>query len=135
MAKTIVNKGMRGTPQWPGANPARLRHQVQLQQQSTTQDGYGGEVKSWTTIRSPWAEIALLTSKEDYQEGQFSAQVSHRITIRAAADQPSALPGMQIVYVNATSGITHAYLVQAIDNVDVRNVLVNLLCLEINGGQ
>ena len=35
----------------------RLRHLVLLQEKSSTRDEFGGEVETWTTIASVWAEL------------------------------------------------------------------------------
>jgi SPP1 family predicted phage head-tail adaptor len=106
-----------------------LRHQVQIQQRSTQQDELGGQITVWQTIRTTFARIATVGTKDDYQAGQFSAQVSHTITVRAYAGATEILPGMQVVFGS------HTYIIQAIDNAEMRNIYLNLICLEINGGQ
>lgn len=112
-------------------NPGDRRHQVQIQQQSAMQDGYGGEVTTWNTIRTTWASIVTAGSKqptEQFQQGQFSAQVTHIINIRWTAS-PVIQGGMRVVFAS------HTYLIQTVDNVNVSGVSVNLMCLEINGSQ
>jgi SPP1 family predicted phage head-tail adaptor len=106
-----------------------LRHQIQIQQRATAQDATGQPVSSgWTTIRTTFAKIATIGSRDDYQVGQFSAQVTHTITIRYTPN-PEITPGMQVVFGG------HTYIIQAIDNSELRGIRVNLMCLEINGGQ
>jgi head-tail adaptor len=119
---------------WLGINPSQLRHLVQIQQQGTAVDAAGGQSSTgWLTIRSPWASITAAAKKEDYQSAQFSSQVTDIITIRWAAS-PVIAPGMQVLFTDA-SGTTHVYEIQAVDNVDKRNMLINLMCLEVNGSQ
>lgn len=106
-----------------------LRHLVLIQQRSTSHDAAGGQVETWTTIRSPWAKIMLAgTPKEQFQAGGFSAQVGYTISTRWLAS-PIVLPGMRVLFG------THVYLIQAVVNVDQRNILMELTCLEIDGGQ
>jgi SPP1 family predicted phage head-tail adaptor len=109
---------------------AARRHVVQIQQQSTTQDGLGGQIEVWTTVRTTWAKIVYLAagSKENYQSGAFSSQVTHIITI-VATPVPPIKPGMRIVFGS------HVYLIQPFDDVQLQGVKLNLQCIEIAGSQ
>ena len=107
------------------------RHVVNIQQQSTTQDEYGGQVTTWNTVRSTWASLSTANAKtftEAFQSGEFSGQVTHVINIRYTAS-PVITPGMRITFQ------THVYQIQAVDNLNLDGIEVNLLCLEINGAQ
>lgn len=108
----------------------KLRHLVQIQEQTTTQDSLGGQIEVWTTVRTTWASIvyATISSKENYQNGAFSAQATHIITIRATP-APPIKPGMRVVFGS------HIYLIQPFDDVQLQGVKLNLQCLEINGAQ
>jgi SPP1 family predicted phage head-tail adaptor len=106
------------------------RNQISIQSQSATQDTTGGEVDSWNTVLTVMAAIATVSSKEMYQTGQtaqFTAQVTHMVTI----DWPGAsIPisgGMQVLFGART------FVVQTVENVQERNRVLNLMCLEING--
>ena len=111
-----------------------MRNRVDIQVQGTARGPTGGQsATGWNTVRTTWASIETIGQKEAYQADQFSAQVSHVITLRWSP-VPDILPGMRVVYTQQ-SGVVHAYLVQGVDNVKMRNVKVKLLCLEINGGQ
>jgi head-tail adaptor len=112
-----------------------LRHQVQIQVQSTAPTLTGSPQASWTTIRCTRAAIVLAISKqasEDYQQGQFSGMVTHIVTVRWTPT-PEILGGMRVLF--TTSAGTHTYQVQTVDNVNLRNIRMDLMCLEINGGQ
>lgn len=114
--------------------PGELRSAIQIQAQTANVDALGGQTSaSWTTVRSTMAGIATFGQKDRYQAEQFTAQVTHTITVRWTP-APSILPGMQVLYIEQ-NGTIHLYTVQAVDNVLMRNVKLNLLCLEINGGQ
>jgi len=112
-------------------DPGGRRHLVQIQQQSSTQTATGAEVTSWTTIRSTWASIVTAGAKqptEAYQQGQFAALVTHIINVRWTG-MPEIVGGMRVVFGS------HVYLIQTVDNTDLRNISVKLMCLEINGAQ
>jgi head-tail adaptor len=113
-----------------GVNPGDRRHQVQIQSEGTSQDVVGGQASTgWAAFRTTWASIVTAGSKDAFQSGQFSAQVTHVINIRAITGDAEIMPGMRVVF-----GI-HTYLIQAVDNVQLRDISINLMCLEIDGGQ
>jgi head-tail adaptor len=105
------------------------RHVIQVQQQTISQDSFGGQIEVWTTIRTTWASIVYATTntKENFQ-GAFSSQVTHVITI-LATPAPLITPGMRILFGS------HIYLIQPFDDVQLQGVLLKLQCLEIAGGQ
>jgi head-tail adaptor len=115
-------------------SPGELRHSVQIQAQGSAVGATGGVgTTGWTVVRGTMASINTIGEKDDYQTGQFSAQVSHTIAVRWMPS-PALLPGMQVLFTEQ-NGTLHTYLVQAVDNVKMRNVKVNLICLEIDGSQ
>ena len=113
-----------------GTDSGKRRHVVQIQQQSTTQDSLGGQVETWTTVRETWASIVYVPagSKENFQNGQFSSQITHIITI-LATPAPPIKPGMRILFGS------HVYLIQPFDDVQLQGVKLNLQCIEIDGSQ
>jgi SPP1 family predicted phage head-tail adaptor len=114
----------------PLAIPAgALRSAIQIQSQSATQDAYGQPVATWTTFLSVFAAIATVSSREVYQASQFVSQVTHRVTIRWPGTSVVIEEGQRVVYG------THTYLIQAVENVQERNRVLNLMCLEIDGSQ
>jgi SPP1 family predicted phage head-tail adaptor len=106
------------------------RHFVTVQTLSTTTDATGGQVPSDPTpVLSCMAAINTLSEREAYQTGQFSSQVTHRVSIDWPGPTPVLYAGMQVVF-----GM-RLFQVQAIDNVQERNRTLHLMCLEIDGGQ
>ncbi len=114
-------------PAWPSINPADLRHQIAIQSLTSTPDAFGQPQQTWSTILTANGRVTTATKQlELLQAGALSSQVTHVVTLRyPAAVEIQA--GMRVVYG------THYYKIQAVDNFDDRNVLLNLLCLEING--
>lgn len=112
------------TSSWPSVNPGTLRHRVQLQQKSASQDAAGQPLTTWTTVLTTWARIEAITLREMFQANQLVSQISHTITMRYQSTVPVA-PGMQILFG------THTYTVQAVNNIEERGVLLRLLCLQI----
>ena len=107
----------------------RLRNPVQIQSQSSTNDQFGQPVASAVIVGNAWASIEKLTGRELFQANQFTAQVTHLITIRWTT-KFTVQGGMYIVF--ATPFETHRYRIQSVDNCDQRNIVIAMDCLEIN---
>jgi SPP1 family predicted phage head-tail adaptor len=110
---------------WPSLEPGQLRHQIQIQSQTTTPDAFGQPQASWSTIRTSWAKIEALTQQEAFQPDQFTARVTHRITMRYP-NGVSIQGGMRVLYGS------HTYLIQNVNNYQERNAILFLKVLEIN---
>ncbi len=103
-----------------------LRHEVHIQSQTSTQDDYGGLLLSWNTILTCFAAIYGASSKEVFQASKFTAEVSHVVKIR----YPGAIGiqgGQQVLFGS------RVFRLQFVDNVQERNRVLLLHCLEING--
>lgn len=70
-----------------GIEAGRLRHRVDIQTRTDTQDAVTGEVTTeWATLHSAVpAEVAPLSVKEYLQSGTEQTQISARITLRYRA--------------------------------------------------
>jgi SPP1 family predicted phage head-tail adaptor len=112
--------------QWVGINPSKLRHKVQIQARSAAQDESGQELDTWTTIASPWSAIETVTQNQNFQQSQITAEVTHTVTIRYTA--APIVSGMRVLY-----GARIFKIQTRPDNVDERNLLLILHCLEIAG--
>lgn len=124
---------MANYPWWQNRNPfsvsaGELRHQVQIQSPPVAKNDAGEPTGDWMVVLTALAGIASLAQREVYQTGQFSGQLTHKITLRWPGEGVIA-SGMRVVFGQRT------FVIQAPpDNVQERNRLVNLLCLEIDGG-
>lgn len=110
-------------------NPGELRHQVQIQQQSSTQTVSGALENAWTTVLTTMAKISTQTSREAWQAQQFTALVSHVILIRYPVSGISIQGGMRVVFG------TKVYKIQTVENPLEQNRILKLHCVEINGVQ
>lgn len=61
---------------------ARLRHRLQLQQQSESQDSTGGVTVSWTTKATVWGAIEALMGYEHTTADQVQSDTVLRCIIR-----------------------------------------------------
>jgi SPP1 family predicted phage head-tail adaptor len=116
---------MPSLPEWPRLNPSDLRHNIQIQSQSTTRDDAGQQVDNWPTVLTTRAKIEAVNKNERYQAGQLTSQVTHVITMRWPNVRVTA--GMRVLFGS------HVYTIQAPENVGERNIILQLLVLELNG--
>lgn len=114
--------------QWPLINPAELRNEIQLARASATPDAAGQPVNTWPVYYVTWASIRQLSGQELYQSDEFTSAAQVRIVMR--------WPGGAAVTVNVGDRIffgSHTYVVQIADDVEMRNIVLNLTCIEIDG--
>lgn len=103
-------------------NPGMLNRRITVEQQSTTQDGSGQDVSSWTLALSCWASIRVATSKDVYAAAGFVSQISHVVTIRYTPTPITS--AMRVCYQGRHLSI------QAVSDPDESRVMLQLLCLE-----
>ena len=102
-----------------------MRHEIVIQKQVSGQDSFGQPQPNWTPVLTVLAAISTLSMREVYQM-QFIGQVSHRITFRWPGSSSAITGGMRVLFGS------RVFLIQAPDNVQERNRVLHLLCLEIN---
>lgn len=75
-------------------NPAStLKHQLVLQQRSTSADGVGGFTRSWSDVATLWAEIVPISGSEKFAYEQQTSRQRYRIKLRYRSD---ITPGMRL---------------------------------------
>ena len=114
------------TNAWPSRDPALFRHQVKIQAQTSVPDEFGQPQPIWTTVWRTHASITSVLGLEIFQAGQFTERVTHLITIRYPRNCVTLTPGMQILYSRQT------YRLQSFNNIDERDVLLEMRCLAID---
>lgn len=108
-------------------DPGQLRRQVQILAPAAVQDAFGQPTATWTVLLIAMAKIEALKGAERYQTGEFVAQVSHGVTIRFPGAAVAIAGGMRVAYGART------FQVQWVENLQERDALLRLMCLEING--
>lgn len=100
------------------------RSVIAIQSQTSTQDAYGQPLQTWTTICTLQGKIRVATQREVFQSNQLTSQVTH--VIEAWWLSVGIAPGMRAVYGS------HVYRIQAVNNLEERNMELRILCLELN---
>lgn len=111
----------------PSIGAGELVHRITIQAQATTPDPSTGQpAVAWSPVLSTRARILTSGARELYQAQQYAPQLTHMVTIR----WPGAVvitSGMQVVFGSRT------FTIQTIENVQERNRVLHLMCIEING--
>lgn len=110
---------------------ANLRKRITLQQRSSSQDGYGQQLTSWTTLFTAWAAIEPVSGAQLDRARSIYNETSHKVTLRwrAQLNDIRVVGSYRILYGS------RVFDVGASMNQDERNRTVVLLCDEgINEG-
>jgi SPP1 family predicted phage head-tail adaptor len=106
----------------------RLRSQIQICSNKTSaQDAFGQTSIVWTPYLTTWAEIIQLSGQELFQGDEFTSAAQVRITIRSPWPQQTINVGDRIFFGS------HCYVIQIINDIAMRNLVMELTCLEIDG--
>ena len=91
--------------------PSQLNEPVCIQQQSTTEDGYGGVTVTWVTLATVFAQVTplLTTVNQRVIADQLQSNAGYRVVIRLRTDITSA---MRIVWK------THTLLIHSLHETD-----------------
>jgi SPP1 family predicted phage head-tail adaptor len=60
----------------------KLRHRVEVQRSTATQDTYGQQVITWGTFAILWADIRPSEATETFESGQFKTERRHVVRMR-----------------------------------------------------
>ena len=111
-------------------NPGELRHKVQIQKPSTaTRDSAGQPGTTWDKVLDTRAKIESTGSiayKQSFASNVLASQSTDMLTIRWPGASIVIKADMRIVFG------TNIFLIQAIDNVEHRNRVLRLACLQID---
>ena len=122
------------TPQqisaWPSLNPSQLRHRVQIVAPCDKPDAFGQPDVKWNPVTERWARIRTLSERELAQSDDLASQVTHEITMRFPRGEGISIDEtMRVLYRSRT------YKIQALNNIEERDVVLKILALEIDGSE
>lgn len=105
-----------------------LRQRIQLQTKTVTRNGFGEEVRAWTTLATLWARVETVSGAETIAQQQAAALLTHKITIRA---YPALQPALRVSWTH--DAVTRIFDVQAVLD-DNAHRQMQLLCSEVVNG-
>lgn len=106
-------------------NSGKLRHRIEIQQKTATQDTFGAPVDTWAEFATVWAEIKPASSTDRVAFNQATApETTHKVNIRYLAGVTS---DMRVMFGSRVFEITAPPL-----NWDERNKELTLMCRELS---
>jgi SPP1 family predicted phage head-tail adaptor len=79
-----------------GIRAGQLRKRALVQQRSSALDAFGGQLVTWTDLKTIWCEILELSGRELYLAQTIAAEVTHQVNCRY--DPIFALPKVVATY-------------------------------------
>jgi len=64
----------------------RMRHRLTLERDMGGDDGHGGQLRDWQTVREFWGFVRPLRGTEQLEADRLEASVTHRIHCRYMSD-------------------------------------------------
>lgn len=101
-----------------------LDRRVTIEQQSSSQDGAGQPVLTWTTLATIWANVRYLNGVEPLKADATTAQAKASIRIRRRTDVTAA---MRVVYGTST------FQILAVLQDEESRRWTDLACLKVGG--
>lgn len=97
-----------------------MDQRITLQSPSSTVDGLGQRVETWTTEVALWASVQPLRGREFFAAGAINSEAQVRVRIRYRA---GVTPAMRVLW----RGVPHAIVAEPVDVSGGRHTL-ELLC-------
>ena len=102
-----------------------LRHKVEIQALTVTEDAIGNQVEEWTKVADVWAAVEPLQGDEKLAAAYIQAETTHKVTIRYLA---GITPANRILFGSRTLEI------ESVRNLEERSRELVLMCKEKVGG-
>lgn len=99
-----------------------LRHRIQIQIKTISEDSLKQQTESWTDVATVWARIEPLSGREYFQARQETAEVSVKVTMRYRND---ISPSMRLRFED------RIFEVLSVINPEERCILLLLMCKEV----
>lgn len=110
----------------PGISIGSLRDRVQIQSLTNTTDEGGGNVQSWTTFATVWANVLAiirrLSTSEPVEWQQVTSQLHYQVEMRYRED---VKPQMRLLWGD------HTLRIDSVRDPDGMRRRLMLMCLEV----
>lgn len=102
-------------------SPSALRHRVQVQARSSSQDTFGQEVQTWATVLAVFAAIEPSLGRSQLSGEAQTSTVTHVVTIRWRAGITAR---MRLLYGS------RVFEIESVVDVEERHFWLELQCVE-----
>lgn len=100
----------------------QYRHRVAIKDKTVTRDSYGGEVITWSTVATVWADIRPIRGREYLEMDQSQADITHRVYLRY---RPGIEPTMRLEFESRT------FHIESVIRPAERRIGLELICREL----
>ena len=102
-------------------NIGKLRDRIKVQQKETTQNEFGEQEITYTTVQEIWAKVLTASSKEFYNKGEMN-KLTYKVLVRSNSQ---ITPEMIVKYKDKTLEISN------ILDADSKRDYMLLICEEV----
>lgn len=99
-----------------------LRHRVEIQALTVTEDEIGNQVEEWVKVAEAWAAIEPIQGNEKLTAAYMQAETTHKVTMRP--------PGIEITPAHRIIFGSRIFEIESVINVEERNRELVLMCVE-----
>jgi SPP1 family predicted phage head-tail adaptor len=105
----------------------RLRHEIELQSYTTTDDDFGQPIKTWSTYATVWAWIRPMSGREVMNAQQPVGEITHKVTVRY---NKTLTPAHRIKFYDYERAAYRYFDINFLGNYDEKNVFMEMMCKE-----
>jgi len=110
-----------------GIRAGKMRQRLEIVLPGTSRDSFGGTTPGGgTSLGTVWGEVVALSGRDAVAAQSFSSIATHQVTIRYI---PNVTAKCQVKLYRRT------FQVEAVLNVEERNKVLKLICVEVNDSQ
>ena len=106
-------------------NAGKLNKRIAIQYTGSTQDEFGAQVLTWSTLCNPWASVEPLQGREYFSAKQTISDVDTRFVVRFSTETSAVTPKMRVVY------DTKNYDIESVINIDNKDKEMQLVCRKV----
>lgn len=103
----------------------KLRHYVEVQEQSSVKSAAGGITDQWTKLFDQFAQVRPVRGREAYIADQLLSELSHVVVMRWSSQSSAITVKNRIIYDN------RIFQIQNIIDVEERKIELRFYCVEI----
>jgi len=108
-------------------DPGSLRASITVETPSVSGDAFGSAGGTWDAILNTRASIQAISQREQTQDAQTVAQVTHIIKIRYPGSTVAITAGCRVWHGTA------CFNIQTVENIQDRNRVIKMMCVAVDG--
>lgn len=103
-------------------NAGKLDKRITLQSAAESRDAHGQPIETWSDVATVWAAVEPLRGREFFAARQFSAETTHKVTMR---NRTGVSPKWRVLL-----GV-RTFRIESVINPLERSESLELMCAEV----